>query len=113
MEKYVRVVAEPTVENGEAPPLFLDAVIDSENEIRGDSVIFAFQGDMNNRHGRSLPFILHADGRVDWGEMYDSSEQYGELDLRDGKVIEGRLLHLRGAEFGEQSFRIVQVISLV
>jgi hypothetical protein len=112
MARYVRVVAEPTIDNPDTLPLYLDVAIDSENEIAGAHAIFAFQGEINNSHGRSLPFMLKSNGRVDFGEGYkESSEQYGELDLRDGKVFEGRLLRFQGSGY-DQKFRITKIVAL-
>ena len=111
MARYVRIVAEPTIDNPDTAPLFLDLAINFENEIVGSNAIFAFQGDMNNSHGRSLPFVLLSDGKADFGEEYDSSDRYGELNLRDGKIFEGRLLRFHGNGYDER-FRIKRVIPL-
>jgi hypothetical protein len=104
-------VAEPTIDNAKTAPLFLDVSIDSANNIADNRAIFAFQGDIDNRYGRSLPFILFSTGRVDFGESYDTGERYGELDLREGKIFEGRLLRFQGTGYDEM-FRITKIHSL-
>jgi hypothetical protein len=91
--------------------LYLDVDIDAQNEIARDNAIFAFQGDIDNRYGRSLPFILYSSGRADFGEKYDSSDRYGELDLREGKVVEGRLLRFQGSGY-YQMFRTTRVVPI-
>lgn len=111
MNKFVRIVAEPTIDNPDTPPLYLDVVIDSEDSIVGRNAIFSFQGETSTRHGRSLPFILYSDGRADFGEGWPAEDRYGNLDLREGKVVQGRLLRFRGDGYDER-FRITEIVIL-
>jgi len=113
MSKYVRIVAKPTVDSQDTPPVYLDVAVNEEDEIARDNAIFGFQGDMNNKlGGGSLPFILDPRGKADFGEEYKSSERYGELDLREGKIFEGRILRFHGPGF-DKKYRITEIITFI
>jgi hypothetical protein len=40
---------QPTIDNADTAPLYLDFAIDAQNEIARDNAIFALKGDIDNR----------------------------------------------------------------
>ena len=116
MAKYVRVLARPTEEKGneDATPLYFDVVLDSDDKIHNDRPIFGFQGDIGSRRGSSYPFVLYSDGRSDYGQEYDDNRRFGEIDLRDGRVVLNRRFRshgILGSSFDEHYY-IAQIIVL-
>jgi hypothetical protein len=84
MARCVRVVTSSAIDGSKAPPLHFDVVIDSSGNIEGKRAIFGFQGEINRRHGRSMPFLIRSDGIVDFGEEYNESiNQLWKTNLRD------------------------------
>lgn len=111
MANYVRIMAEATGDNPDAMSLYFDVLLDAGNQIIGDHPIFGFQGEIGRRGGGALPLVLYSDGRVDYGEECDSTDRFGELDLRGGKILQGRLLRLHGNGYDE-NFRITKIVLL-
>jgi hypothetical protein len=105
MASYVRITARPTVDNPDEFPLYVDAVVDDSNKVSGNYPIFGFQGEIGQRSGASMPFILHPDGRMDFGEKYVSPDRFYHLDLRDVSVGVGQLVTIRGDGY-ESTFRV-------
>jgi hypothetical protein len=114
VKKYVRVVAEPSVDNPTCKPIHVDLVIDDAGSIVGKHSVFGVQGDFNRKDEQFCPFVLDLNGKVDYGDGYgkNSSEQYAKLDLRDGLVEVGRILHLTSESFGPEVYKIRQVLVL-
>lgn len=111
--RYVRVVAKPTVDNPNAPTLFLDAALGSDARIAGERPLFGFQGEMRRRASCSLPLALYADGTLDYGEeCEDKSEQYAFCNIRDVEIAIGQLILLRFSTY-EEHFRISEVIDML
>jgi hypothetical protein len=109
--RYVRVIAVSTIDNPDTAPLHIDVGLTAEGMIVGDRAIFGFQGDIKNRYGRSLPFILYSDGKADFGEKYPDGDRFGELNLREDRVYLRRLLRFSGNGFDE-IFRIVDIVDI-
>jgi hypothetical protein len=105
MARNIRITATPTVDNLEEFPFYVDLVLDDSSKVSGDHPIFGFQGEIAQRSGASMPFILHSDGRMDFGEKYDSPGRFFQIDLRDVSVCVGQLLTISGDSY-EGKFRI-------
>ena len=106
MVRYVRVVANPTLDYPDKKPLYFDLIVNSDNEIVGDHPIFGFHGDIDSKSGYSYPFVLHDDGRASFGQ--DCEDEWNRIDLRTGKIVEGRLFCYSGSGFNV-SYRIAIV----
>jgi hypothetical protein len=106
MESYVRITAMPTVDNPDEFPLYVDVVLDESNKVSGNYPVFGFQGEIGQRSGASMPFILHPDGRMDFGEKYDLPDRYYHFDLRNVGIGVEQLLKIRDDNGYEAAFRI-------
>lgn len=92
MHPYVRVKAEPAVDNPGNPPLHFDVVLNEQDQIAGDLSFFGMEGEIDRPGGHALPFVVYEDGKVDYGDVYPTPEErYAHVDLRDGKVQRDRL----------------------
>jgi hypothetical protein len=112
--KYVRVFAEPTDDNPGAPSFYVDAIVDDTGEILGKHTLFGVQGRFERRDEHFEPFVLDSRGQIDWGDGFDkaANDRFGTLDLRDGPVTMGRLLHLRTDNYGTHCYRIRDINEL-
>lgn len=66
MMRYVRVLAEPTPDNSEAPPLRFDAIIDEAGSILGKHMLHGVQEWPDRRDETSMPFSISSAGRLDY-----------------------------------------------
>jgi hypothetical protein len=112
MARYVRITATPTVNNQDEFPLYADVILDDSSRVSGNYPVFGFQGEIEQRSGASMPFILHPDGRMDFGEKYVSPDRFYRLDLRDASVGIGQLVTIRGDGY-ESTFRITSLEPLM
>jgi hypothetical protein len=112
MAKYVRITARPTVDNPDEFPLYVDLILDDNDKVLGNYPIFGFQGEIGQKSGASMPFILHSDGRMDFGEKYVSPDRFYHLDLRDVSIRVKQLLTIHGDGY-EGAFRILELRPLV
>ena len=112
MVRCLRITALPTVDNPVEFPLYVDVITDDSNMVSGMHPIFGFQGEIGQRSGASMPFILHSDGRMDFGEKYLTTGRFYHLDLRNVSMDVGRLLTIHGEGY-QASFRISELITLV
>ena len=112
MVRYVRIIARPTVDNPDEFPLYVDAILDDNNKVSGSYPIFGFQGEIQQRSGASMPFILRSDGRMDFGEKYASTDRFYHFDLRDVSISVKQLLRIHGDSY-EGAFRITGLKPLV
>ena len=112
--RYVRIFAEATPDNPEAPPFCVDAILDDADEIVGSAPLFGVQGRFNRRDEHFEPFVLDSDGRVDWGDGFDqaANDRFGHFDIRSDCVTLGRLLTLRTGNYGVQLYRITRITPL-
>lgn len=112
--RYVRVLAEPTIDNPAEPPLWIDLIIGDDDDIVGKHELFGVLGAFTKTDVQFDPFVLGMGDRVDWGSGFDSipNERFGTLDLRGGRVIVGRLLRLSAPNYGEKFYRTKRLIPL-
>jgi hypothetical protein len=108
MERHVRISATPTVDSPEEFPLYMDVVLNDSDKVSGNYPIFGFQGEIGQKAGVSMPFILHLDGRMDFGEKYVSPNRFYQLDLRDLSISVEQLFTIHGDGY-ESAFRIVDL----
>jgi hypothetical protein len=112
MASFVRIKAMPTVDNTDEFPLYMDVVLDDANRLSGNYPIFGFQGEIGQKSGASMPFILHPDGRLDFGEKYNhAADRFFHLELRDATIYEGQLLRIHGEGY-DAAFRITALTPL-
>ena len=111
---YVRVFAEATEDNPDAPPFYVDAIVDDAGEILGRHTLFGVQGRFERKDEHFEPFVLDRKGCIDWGDGFDkaANDRFGAIDLRDGPLTIGRLLHLRTDNYGMQRYRIKEIYEL-
>jgi hypothetical protein len=113
MMRYVRVFAEPTVDNPESHPLSVDAIIDDAGNILGRHALFGLSGNFERADEHFEPFVLSSKGRADWGDGFDASnDRYGDTDLRDGPLIAGRLFSFTTNDWGTERYRIARIVEL-
>src|SRR5688500_8843660 len=95
--QYVRIHAEPTVDNPDVPPILVDAILDEAGKIVRHYDLFGVQGSVAHTDTHFYPFTFDSTGRVDYGTGFDqpANERYGTLDLRHDFVKPNRLLTLR------------------
>lgn len=105
MASYVRIAAYPTVDNPDEFPLYVDVVVDDGDRVSGNHPVFGFQGEMNQRSGASMPFILRPDGSMDFGEKYVSPDRFYHFNLRDVRIEIDQLVTISGDGY-EAMFRI-------
>lgn len=105
MAAYVRIAAYPTVDNPDEFPLYADFVVDDGDRVSGNHSIFGFQGEMEQRSGASMPFILRPDGRMDFGQKYVSPDRFYHFNLRDVRIEIDQLVTIRSDDY-EATFRI-------
>jgi hypothetical protein len=112
--QYVRIFAEATVDNPDAPSIYVDAIIDNSRTLMGRHTLFGLQGSFTDKDTDYYPFTLDSVGKVDFGRGYDkpANERYATLDLRDGPVKVGRLLMLESLNYGRQLYRMKEVTEL-
>ena len=67
--RVVRIIAKP--EDLDEPPLYLDASIDDADMIVGRQALFGLQRDFNTPEVHSYPFVLHLNGRMNFGRGYE------------------------------------------
>ena len=72
MTRYVRVLAEPTADNPDAPPIYIDAVINDTDKVVGSHALFGMHGDFRLKDVHFYPFVLSATGVMDYGVGYDN-----------------------------------------
>jgi hypothetical protein len=113
MSKYVRVIAHEANASKEATPaLYFDLIINSDSEIEDNGPIFGFHGDLGNRSGRSMPFVLYPYDRADFGEYAPEDDRHETITLRDGKITKGQTFTYRGTGFYRE-FEIIEIKSLL
>lgn len=115
--RCARIHLTPTIDNQEAPPILVDAVLDEKNAIFGLHTLFGLQGSFETRDTAYYPFTLDKDGQIDFGMGYDgehdaAGERHAQFDLRNDMIFEGRLVALRSSNYGEQRYRIFRIIEL-
>jgi hypothetical protein len=111
--RYVRIVAKATADNPEAPPLYVDAVVDEQGRLAGRHALFGFQGKFDRKDEHFYPFIFDRAGTIDFGLGYNDTPdlRYAKLDLGDNPVEPGRLLTL-DSHWGRQLYRIDELAEL-
>jgi hypothetical protein len=112
MARYVRITARPTVDNQDEFPLYVDVILDDSNSVSGSHPVFGFQGEIGQRSGASMPFLLQPDGRMDFGEKYVSPDRFYHLNLRGVSVGVGQLVTIHGDGY-ESTFRITDLEPLM
>ncbi len=106
--QFVRVKADPTSDNSDTYPIYLDLVIHSGGDVAGSEPIFGYQGELGSRKGHSWPFVLYYDGTLDYGDQYEEGDRLFRLNIREAGVRLGELLTLSSSE-GDEFFRIAKV----
>jgi hypothetical protein len=71
----VLIEAVPTADNPENNPLCVHAIINDTGMIEGRYALFGVYGDWERREEDFAPFVLGADGKVDFGSGYDGDNQ--------------------------------------
>jgi hypothetical protein len=112
--RYVRVFAEPSEDNPDASPFYVDAIVDDAGEIQGRHALFRVQGRFERRDEHFEPFVLDSRGQIDWGDGFDqaANDRFGTLDVRDAPQTKGRLLTLQTRNYGTQRYRITSIEDL-
>jgi hypothetical protein len=110
-----RVVLEPTIDNEDAPLIMLDVPIDEAGNPVGKRLLFGLQGDPPSKGEHYYPFTMTRSGEIDFGRGFDEepNDRYAQLDLLDGAIKEGRLVHLRSENYGDQTYRVTRLTDLV
>jgi hypothetical protein len=116
MMRYVRIIAEPTVDNPDHPEFYIDAIIDDENNIAGRHMLFGLQADLNRKLSQEhfYPLVVEKDGKIDYGRGFDApaNERYGSTDLRQGQIQVGRIIHINASNYGDLLYRISRIVPL-
>lgn len=103
----MRVITEATVDNPDSVPLFFDVVIDENNWIIGEHLIFVYQTYPKERSRYSYPFVVDSEGEVDFG----MEEPKGNTNLRDKTIVPGSIILWAGPGWDE-TFRIKELVAL-
>ena len=109
--KYARVFVEPTADSPNNSPFCVDVIVDDNGEMLGKHALFGLYGWFDRARGQLQPFVLGVDGRLDWGDHASDSDRQGSVDLRDGPVLEGRLINYRDSH-GPATYRIKDIVEL-
>jgi hypothetical protein len=108
-----RIRLEPTVDDPDSPPVYIDCPLDEfSKKIAGKQTLFGVYGDFKDKNAGFYPFTLDATGRVDFGQAYDGSDRYSECDLRDDAVTIGRLITATSPMYGTARFRVKEIFNL-
>ena len=112
MGHYVRITAMPTVDNQDEFPIYIDVILDEDALVRSDRPYFGFQGEIEQRLGASMPFVVHSDGRMDFGEKYPSPDRFYQIDLPGRRIKLDQLLTIDNGSDYKVLFRISDLASL-
>lgn len=110
MEQCVRIVARPVVDNPLEFPIYIDVVLDANGRALGGRPYFGFQGEIEFTSGVSMPFILHPNGRLDFGERYaEPSDRFFQTDLLDIHIRKDQMVTIHGDGDYKAFFRVAAV----
>ena len=112
--KAVRIIANPLPEDPAEAPIFLDVVIDDDDMIASSRAVFGLSGNFDHPEVHFYPFVLHNDGKMNFGRGYeDNGEQFATLDIRDVPIRAGQLVARRSDWAPQLGYlRIDQLIQL-
>jgi hypothetical protein len=106
----VRFELQPTIDNPDSPPVFMDARRDSERKLVNDGPLPGWQGTPNQ--SERYPFVYDLlTGRVDYGSGYDrpANERYAVLELAGKPIVEGLLVTISSDNWGDNHYRVSRI----
>ena len=116
VKKIVRIVGKPKKNDEHNLSITIELGLDN-GKMEDKKVFFGFLGALRD-DSELYPFIVYADGRIDFGSDNDESFRYGRTTLRERKIEVGTLFSvdvaygepLRHKEF---TYEISQIVDLL
>ena len=87
MNRHVRVTAQSIDSVASPYPLHIDLVLDAEGKVVGDETFLGVEGSLRFGTLKCAPFVLHEDGKLDYGDEYEG-ERYAQVG-RPGIGLQG------------------------